>query len=105
MTKTFTNEHRTQVITADLGHIRRLVATLKVHHRDTRSINLIGTALKVIAGTPDFNWEQIKFNQEQLINAEEGQSELNIKFQKRVNAITNSMNQIQKVDRKKGHIF
>jgi len=73
MTKTFTNDHRTQVISTDLGHIRKLVATLKVHHRDARSINLIGTALKVIAGTPDFNdWEQVKFNQEQLINAENG---------------------------------
>jgi len=81
MTKTFTNDHKAQVKTTDLGHIRILVATLKVHHRDTRSINLIGTALKVIAGTPDFNdWEQIKLNQEQLINAEERQSEFNIKF-------------------------
>jgi len=103
MTKTFTNDHRTQVISTDLGHIRKLVATLKVHHRDARSINLIGTALKVIAGTPDFNdWEQIKFNQEQLINAEEGQSELSIKFQERLNTLTNSMNQIQKVDREEG---
>jgi len=58
------------------------------------------TALNVIAGTHDFkDWEQIKFNQEQLIIAEGGQSELNIKFQKRLNALTNSMNQIQKVDR------
>jgi len=49
MTKTFTNDHKAQVKTTDLGHIRILVATLKVHHRDTRSINLIATALKVIA--------------------------------------------------------
>jgi len=63
MTKTFTDDHRTPCIMTDLTHIRKLVATLKFHHRAARSINFIGTALKVIAGTRDFNdWEQIKFN-------------------------------------------
>lgn len=51
ITKTFTDDHRTPVIMTDLTHIRKLVATLKFHHRAVRSINLIGTALKVIAGT------------------------------------------------------
>ncbi|OIC26493.1 hypothetical protein A7M48_19345 [Acinetobacter baumannii] len=56
----------------DLTHIRKLVATLKFYHRAARSINLIGTALKDIAGTPDFNdWEQIKFNQDQFVRTEE----------------------------------
>ncbi len=55
MTKTFTDDHRTPVIATDLRHIRKLVTTLKFYHRATRSINLIGTALKIIAGTTDFN--------------------------------------------------
>jgi len=72
---------------------------LKIHHRAARSINLIGTALKVIAGTPGFNdWEQIKFNQEQLMRADEGQTELNIKFQKRLNELANAINQVQKFE-------
>lgn len=65
----------------DLTHIRKLVATLRFHHRTARSLNWIGTALKVIAGTPDFNdWEEIKFNQDQLLKKEESQTELNIKL-------------------------
>ncbi|XP_070139184.1 uncharacterized protein [Drosophila bipectinata] len=60
MTKIFTDDHRTPVIATDLRHIRKLLTTLKFHHRATRRIHLIGTALKVIAGTPDFNdWEQL----------------------------------------------
>jgi len=48
-----------------------LVDTLKVSHRHSRSINLLGTALKVVAGTPDLDdWEQIKFRQTQIIDAE-----------------------------------
>jgi len=52
MTKVFTNDHRTQVISTDSGHIRKLVAILKVHHRDTRSINLIGQHLKSLQELP-----------------------------------------------------
>jgi len=86
MTKTFTN-------------IRKLVTTLKINHRAARSINLIGKALKAIAGTADFNdWEQIKFNQEKLMRTDEGQTELNIKFQKRLNELANAMNQVQKFE-------
>ncbi len=60
---------------------------------------MIGTALKVIAGTPDFNdWEEIKFNQEQLIRTEESQTELNIKFQTRLNELATAMNQISKTE-------
>jgi len=75
LTKTFTDDHRIPVITTDLRHIRKLVPTLKIHHRAARSINLIRTALEVIPGTPHFNdWEQIKFNRDQLLRADEGQT-------------------------------
>jgi len=99
MTKTFTEDHRTPVIMTDLTNIRKWLNTLKIHHRASRSINLIGTALKVIASTPDINdWEQIKFNQEQLMKTDEGQTELNIKFQERLNELANAMNQVQKFE-------
>jgi len=84
-----------------------LVATLKIHHRAARSINLIETALRVILGTPDFNdWEQSKFNYEQLMRTDEGQTELNINFQERLNELANAMNQIQKLyTYKKTHLL
>lgn len=54
----FGKDHMRNLITTDLWHI--VIATIRVHHRLARSINLLGTALKVIAGTPDFDdWEQI----------------------------------------------
>ncbi len=71
LTVGFTDDHRTPVVKTDLHHIRNLVANLKIHHRGTRSINILGTTLKFIAGTPEFDdWEQIKFNQEQLSRTE-----------------------------------
>jgi len=86
LTVGFTDDHRAPVVEADLQHIRNLVATLKIHHRGTRSINILRTTSKVIAGTPDFDdWEQKKFNQEQLSRTEKIQNELNIKFQDRLN--------------------
>jgi len=76
------------LITTDLEHIESLIATIKVHHRHARSINLLGTALKVIAGTPDFDdWEQNKFKQGQLINSANRQIEINTKLQSRLNEI------------------
>jgi len=38
---------------------------------------LLGTALKIVAGTPDFDdWEQIKFRQAQLTDSENRHIEL-----------------------------
>lgn len=36
----FTKEHMTKVFNADPGRINTLVATLRAHHRQARSINL-----------------------------------------------------------------
>ncbi len=61
LTVGFTDDHRTPVVKADLQHTRNLVATFKIHHRGTRSINILRTTFKVIAGTPDFDdWEKIR---------------------------------------------
>jgi len=52
-----------QVISQDLTRIDTLVSSL----RQRTCINLLGTALKVVAGTPDFkDWQQLKFRQGQL---------------------------------------
>jgi len=47
------------VVLSDIENIRTLVGTIKIHHRQGLSFNMLGSALKVIARTPDFeDWEQ-----------------------------------------------
>ncbi|XP_044779751.1 uncharacterized protein LOC123327405 [Drosophila simulans] len=67
MTRTFTDDHRTPVIMTDLTHIRKLVATLRFHHRTARSLNLIGTALKVIAVFPVQHNKILNFDDGNLV--------------------------------------
>jgi len=61
---------------------------------------MIGSALKGIAGTPDFDdWEHIKFKQNQLIESESKQIEINTKFQTRLNDVSRALNKILKLER------
>jgi len=52
-------DHMRQVLKTDVQHIATLITSLinniTVHHRQARSINMIGSALKAIVGTPDFD--------------------------------------------------
>lgn len=62
-------DHMKRILITDLGHIDTLIATVRVKHRNKRSINLLGTAIKVVAATPDFDdWEQIRFLQRHKID-------------------------------------
>ncbi len=92
-------DHMKRILTTDLGHIDTLIATIRVKHRNKSSINPLGTALKVVAGTPDFDdWEQIRFRQEQLLESEKRQVEINYKLQNRLNLLTKTLNDINKAD-------
>jgi len=56
---------------------------------------MLGSALKVIAGTPDFeDWKQIKFRQLQLIQAENNQIDINSKIQTQFNLLFQQVNSI-----------
>lgn len=51
---------------------------------------MLGKALKVIAGNPDFDdWEQVRFKQQELTEAEE---KINSKFKQRMDELINSVN-------------
>lgn len=66
----FTVENMKKVLQADVEHLTTLLATLHVHHRRARSINLLGSALKVLAGTPDFDdLQRTRLIEQDLINA------------------------------------
>lgn len=89
----FPRSHMRQILDSDIRHIRTLIATINIHHRHARSIKWLGTALKVVAGTPDFDdFENIKFTQKELIESEHRQITINTKIQEQINELTNAVN-------------
>jgi len=69
-----------QLLDSDIQHLRTHLATKEIHHRHARSINLIGSALKVVAGTPDFDdFEELRFTEKQLVESENRQISINKK--------------------------
>lgn len=59
----FPLSHMKTLLDSDVEHITTLSAALNTHHRQARRINLLGTALKVIAETPVFDYflKNLKF--------------------------------------------
>ena len=95
LTELFPISHVKKLITSDIKHIDTLLKTLEIHHRNARSINILGTALKVIAGTPDFDdFENLKNNQIRLIDSNNRQIKINTKLQIQIAELTNSINTI-----------
>jgi len=45
----FPQSHMQKLLEVDSGHIRSLLSVLKIHHRLARSLDFLGTALKVVA--------------------------------------------------------
>lgn len=98
-----------KILLSDIRHIRTLLRSLNVHHRQSRSINILGTALKVIAGTPDFNdFEEIKYYQRELLDAADKQRTINTDIQEQINKLTDTINTIIKSESSKidtGHLY
>lgn len=91
----FPQSHVKKILVSDSQHINTLLSTLSVHHRHARSINFIGTALKVVAGTPDADdFENLRVNQKQLIDSNNRQIEINTKIQIQIEKLTNTINTI-----------
>lgn len=86
-----------KILESDVTRIRAILASFDIHHRHFRSINILGTALKFVAGTPDFDdFENIKFKQEKLIESENRQVLVNTKTQAQINRLTDTANVIIK---------
>jgi len=59
-----------KLLEVDTDHIRSLLSVLKIHHRMARSLDILGTALKVVAGTPDASdLEMLKMSESRLIES------------------------------------
>ena len=72
-----------------------LLSTLRIHHRHARSLNFLGSALKVIAGTPDFDdFEETKFNQKQLMEQNDKQVEINSRINSQLQKLTLTINSV-----------
>lgn len=73
-----------------------LLSTLNVHHRLARSLDFLGSALKVVAGTPDAaDFEKkIRFSESQLIESNNRQVIINTETQKQINRLTDTVNKI-----------
>lgn len=95
MTNLFPPTHMKKILEIDTNHLTTLMKTLDIHHRNTRSLNFLGTALKVVAGTPDFDdFEQLKFRQTELIESNNRQIIINTKSQEEINKLTETVNSI-----------
>ena len=82
-----------QLLEADLQEIRKSVNSLRIHHRYARSINFIGSALKYVAGTPDYDdFKQIQDKQDELISASNNQILVNTEIQQQINNLTQTVN-------------
>jgi len=62
MSDMFPQSHMKILLNVDTAHLRDLLLSLGVHHRVARSLDFLGSMLKVVAGTPDAGkLERIKF--------------------------------------------
>lgn len=111
-TKSLMNQfpHMKKILESDIGHITSLLETVTIHHRQTRSLNILGTALKVVAGTPDFaDFEALKFRQQEINESINRQAVINTRVQEKINNITESINIIMKSAKEKqietGHLY
>lgn len=75
----------------DIDHILlRLLDALKIHHRHYLSINLLGTALKHIAETPDFDdFNQLQTRTESLIEVNEEEIYDHVKLSQLTDTVNN----------------
>jgi len=89
-----------KLLDVDSDHLKTLLSVLKIHHRMTRSIDFLGTALKVVAGTPDASdFLKIRVTEAQLIESNSRQIAINSETQKQINKLTDTINQIIKLSK------
>jgi hypothetical protein len=74
---------------------------LGAHKRHARSINFLGSALTVKAGTPDADdLLQTRLTEQELIRANNRQIEINSRTQEQINSLTSTVNQILNVKKR-----
>ena len=98
----FPKSHMQKILQTDIDHIKSLLATIRTHHRQARTLNFLGTAIKIIAGTPDFDdFHESKFQQNKLIEAKNRQIEIITKISQQIEKLTSTVNSL--ISAKKTH--
>ncbi|KAH8332277.1 hypothetical protein KR074_008542 [Drosophila pseudoananassae] len=110
MLELFPHSHMRKLLEVDIEHAQNLLEELKVHHRMARSLDFLGSILKVVAGTPDADdLSRINTNQASLIEANNRQVIINTETQKHINLLTDTVNKILREKKDglvdSGHLF
>lgn len=86
-----------KLLESDVDQIQKAIESLRIHHRHARSIDIIGTALKYVAGTPDHDdITEVFDKQNELITASNAQLIINTEIQSRINNLTHTVNTLLK---------
>lgn len=84
---------RHSILKQQTDEISHIIKTLEIPRRIARSINILGSALKIIAGTPDHDdYELLSTKTNMLIENGNRQTNINSVLQDRINVITNQIN-------------
>lgn len=91
----FPLSHMKKLLSVDTAHLQDLLESLGVHHRVARSLDFLGSMLKVVAGTPDASdFEKIRFSEMRLVESSNRQIQINTKTQNQINQLTSTVNSI-----------
>lgn len=93
LTDLLPKSHMRKLLESDVDQIEKTIESLRIHHRHARSINVLGTALKYIAGTPDYDdFTEVRSKQDELVTASNAQIIINTDMQSQINKLTTTVN-------------
>lgn len=110
LSDSFPQSHMRKLLEIDVDHISTMLSAITIHHRMARSLDFLGSALKVVAGTPDAaDLEHIRITEAQLVESNNRQVVINTKAQNQINALTNTVNELLKAAKNSqidtGHLY
>jgi len=93
----FPQSHMRKLLDVDTVHIRSILSVLKVHHRIARSLDFLGTVLKVVAGTLEgADLEMLKVSESRLIKSNNRQVVINTETQRQIKPMLSTKSLKQK---------
>lgn len=94
--KNLSDSREVSMVREQTREIERILETLRRHRRSARSIDILGSALKFVAGTPDHNdLNSLETRIDLLTQNNDKQFIINSAIQDRINELTEKINTIQ----------
>ena len=95
LSKNLSDPREVSMIPEQTREIERVLETLRRHRRSARSIDILGSALKFVAGTPDHNdLISLETRIDLLVQNNDKQFIINSAIQDRINELTEKINTI-----------